>query len=104
MIPAGNAVVAVAVGTGDAQAVAATRGLRLIGWSVRETAGAVATLNVVHGTTTSDPVVGVINLAAAQSDTQWCGPDGIDCPNGIFIDRLTGTTLVHIYYTTLPSR
>jgi hypothetical protein len=86
----------ITAGTTDAQAIAATTDLRLMGWSVRESAGspAAATLNLRHGTSASDPVVAGINLAASGVDSQWFGPQGLPADAGIYLDRLTGNTTV----------
>ena len=86
----------IAAGTGDEAGHAAAAGLRLMGYSVRETAGAVATLNIEHGTANSSPVMAAINLAAAGSAVQWFGPQGLNCASGVWIERLTGTTQVHL--------
>lgn len=89
----------IAAGTGDEAGHAAATELRLMGLSVRETAGAVATLNIEHGTANSSPVLAAINLAAAGSTVLWFGPQGLPCASGIWIERLTGTTQVHLITT-----
>ncbi len=93
---------AVASGTADAQAVAAATALRLMGYSVRESAGtpAVAALNLRHGTLDSDPLVELIELAADESYGMWFGPNGIDVPNGVFVERVTGETEIVIHTAT----
>lgn len=77
------------------------RVLRLVGYSVRESAGspAVATLRIVHGATVSggDAVV-LIELAANGSENQWFGESGIAMPNGISIDHITGTFDCTLFY------
>lgn len=89
----------IASGTTDAQAVAATLGLRLMGYSVKENAGSpdVATLVVRNGTTSGDTAIVNINLAASGSDTQWYGPQGVPVDAGVFIDRLTGESTIVVY-------
>lgn len=89
----------VAAATGDEAGLAATDRLRLIGVSVRETAGAVATLNVEHGIANSSPIMVPVNLAAAESKTLWFGPQGLPCAGGIWLERLTGTTQVVLITT-----
>ena len=91
----------VAAGTGDEAGVAAAHGLRLMGLSVRETAGAVATLNIEHGAAASSPIVDAINLAAAGSITHWFGPQGLPCSSGVYVERLTGTTQVNLITTLM---
>jgi hypothetical protein len=43
---------------------------RLMGWSVRETAAAPATVTLHDGRDSSGAVLGVLNLAAGEADTQ----------------------------------
>ena len=74
-------------------AVAATPGLRLMGYSSKESAGtpAAATFKIVHGATGAGGTSLVhINHALSTSSTQWFGPDGIAVPNGLSIDLITG--------------
>lgn len=94
----------VATGTGDAAAVAAATGLRLMGYAVRESAGApaVAALNLRHGTLATDPLLVPVELAANGADKQWFGPAGIHCPSGIFVDRVAGETELTIFTVTTP--
>jgi len=82
-------------------AVVATAGLRLMGYSTKESAAvpAAATFTIVHGATGAGGTVMVnVNLALSESATQWFGPDGIACPNGLSIDFLTGRFDVHLFY------
>jgi hypothetical protein len=85
-------------------AVAATAGLRLVGWSMRESAGtaAVATFRIMHGADVSGGSgIVTVELAADGSAGDWYGPEGILCTNGITIDRIAGTADVYIYHKTL---
>jgi len=82
-------------------AVAAQAGLRLMGFSAKESAGipAAATFTLVHGATVGGGTnVAYQNLALSGSNTEWFGPDGIACPDGISIDWLTGQVDVCIFY------
>lgn len=97
MIADGFTITAIAAGTGDEAAVAATANMRLMGYSVKETAAAVATLVLHHGTSASGTATAFVNLAAAGSTTEWFGPQGIPMPSGVWIERLTGTTAVTVY-------
>ena len=88
-------------------AVAATTGLRLMGWAARESDGtpAVATANIKHGATGAGGTVMVpIELAANESKSEWYGPQGLDCAeNGLSIDHVAGTLDVILFYlTTIP--
>lgn len=89
----------IATGTGDEAGHAAAAGLRLMGYYVRETAGAVATLNIEHGTANGGGVMAGVNLAAAATDHEWFGPQGLPCASGIWIQRLTGTATVFLITT-----
>lgn len=89
----------VSAGTGDEAGVAAAFGLHLMGYSIRETAAAAATVNIEHGAAGSSPVMDAVNLAASTSASRWFGPGGLPCFNGVFIERLTGTTEVHLITT-----
>ena len=71
---------------------------RLMGYSVRETAAAVATLTIRDGSSTSGAPRAVCNLAASASYTVMFGPEGLDCPNGIFVDLLTGAVSITVNY------
>jgi hypothetical protein len=86
-----------AAGTGDAQIRTAMGGLVLTGYCIRETAGAAAQVTIRNGTSTSDPAVAHVNFTANQEKTLMFGEGGIKCPNGIFLDRTSGTTEAVIY-------
>lgn len=94
--------------TADADAaVAATTGLRLMGYTATESAAtpAVATANIKHAATGSDGTVMVpISLRASEMKSEWFGPQGLDCAtNGLSIDWVAGTLDVILYYlTTIP--
>lgn len=87
----------IAAASGDEAGVAATANMRLMGFSIKETAGAVATLSLHNGTSASGTALAYVNFAAAGSTTQWFGPQGIPCPLGVWIERLTGSTAVILY-------
>lgn len=96
--------VASAAADADA-AVAANAGLRLLGYSVKESAGApaAAELNIVHGATgAAGTNIGAHHdLAANGEKERWFGRDGIKVPNGISIDRIAGSTEVTLYTRTV---
>ncbi|GGM64111.1 hypothetical protein GCM10012275_38310 [Longimycelium tulufanense] len=80
-----------ATGTGDVTVFTGYTILR--GWSIRESAGtaAAATVIIRDGTAATDPIVATIELAANTHDTVWLG-DGIQCSDGVFVDRTAGET------------
>jgi hypothetical protein len=87
--------VQVASGTADAQAVAGSA--TLVGFSARENAGTAAAATVIlrNGTAATDPIVAVIELAADSSQTEKI--PAVDCPNGIYVDRVAGTSELVVY-------
>ena len=89
----------VASGTVDVQGIAATANLRLVGFSMTEDAAtaAAAELSLRHGTLVTDPEIFGITLAANESMRDWFSPDGIAVANGIFIDRVSGTTKMTLF-------
>jgi hypothetical protein len=85
-------------------AVAAATGLRLMGFSCRESAGsaAVAAFNIKHSATggAGTQIVSV-ELAANGSLTQWFGPQGIDvATSGLSLERAAGTFDCTLFYLT----
>ncbi len=92
-----------ASGTGDGALVAPIAGLRLHGWSIREDAGtpAAAEVEIHNGVDATGAVLGAITLAASGSQTVF-SVQGIACPGGIYLSRVTGTTVVVVYYTVEP--
>jgi hypothetical protein len=84
----------------DAIAVAAAAGLRYLGFSAKETAGAPATAVIRHGNI-GGPIIDHINLAAGETAREWYGPDGIATPNNIFFDLLTGAMTVTVRSKTV---
>lgn len=89
----------VASGTADAQGIAAAAGLRLIGFSVAETAATAADAELVlrHGTLATDPILCRITLSPDESARDWFGPDGIAVASGVFVDRVTGTSELTLF-------
>lgn len=89
-------------GTADASIAAATPGLRLLGYGVKENAAAAASLIIRHGTSTAGTPLVPMSFGANESVRDWFGPGGIACPNGLFLDRVTGTTEVTIFTVIAP--
>jgi len=87
-------------------AVVAAAGLRLVGWSARESDGtpAVATFRIMNGITVVEGTLLVpVELSANESAREWYGPEGIDASGGITIDHIAGTIDIVIYHKTLTS-
>lgn len=88
-----------AANTTDVAAVAATPNLRLLGFSITETAGATATLSIQEAAAndTTKEMFGV-SLSANGTFSLWLGEHGVPCPAGIWIERVTGTTRITVFY------
>lgn len=77
--------------TASGQTVAATTGLTLQGYSIKETSGTGnAVVAIHHGTGTGDPVVVDITLNANESEREWLGPNGIAMASGIYFELVSG--------------
>lgn len=81
--------------------IAAAPGLRIVGFSIRESAGAPAAAKTIikHGATAAggtDVIYSV--LAASGGFNQWFGDAGIAVPNGISITAGSGTVDLAVYY------
>jgi len=85
---------AVASGTADAQVIAATTSLRLMGLSAKENAGSPADAEFIlrHGTSTAGTPLAFVKLGPNESIRDWFGPGGLAAASGIFLDRVSGTT------------
>jgi hypothetical protein len=69
---------------------------KLLGWSLRETAGAVATVDLYdHATAASGTRVAAISLAAAGSSTVVY-PEAVQLANGLYYD-VTGDVAGSVY-------
>lgn len=74
------------------------RAARIVGWSLRETATAVATVRLLAGQSAADGVlIDSITLAADAAHRSFFGDRGILCPNGVFVDRVAGTVEVSLW-------
>jgi hypothetical protein len=78
-------------------AVAANPGLRLLGYSIKETAGAPAEFEIVQGATGAGGTgLGAHQVLAANANAQSWMPDGIKVPGGISVRRVAGTAKLAI--------
>lgn len=99
-IPASSDVNATVAADVDA-AVAAAAGLRVVGYSARETAGSTAVAKIVNGATgAGGSAIMNIGLTANDSKVEWCWP-GIDAAAGISIDHVSGALDITIFYITV---
>lgn len=93
---------AVTGASSDQTLEAATGGLILLGWSVRESAStaAAATVTLRHdadGTCDSTSVFAFIELNANESAWEWYGPRGIRATDGVCADITAGTVDINIF-------
>jgi hypothetical protein len=73
----------------------AVTGRILYGFSVD--AAAAAVVEIRHGASVAGPIVGTVRLAAAGADWRWYGPGGISCPDGIWVEVVSGTPSVSVH-------
>lgn len=77
----------------------AAAGLRLTGFTYRETAGATASFRLHHGTANTDPVIAWVGVPA-NTGSGGLGAGGdyggeeVLVPNGVYLDVLTGAVEV----------
>lgn len=93
----------VAVASNVNAAVAATKGLRLMGYTLHEASGGPAPveMHLVNGATVAGGTpVSVAKVPVDGSDKAWFGPNGVDCRNGISIEAVAGSMDIVIYYKT----
>lgn len=67
-----------------------------MGWSLRETAGAVA-VAVLRDGSSSGKIIGVANLASAGSNSEWFGPMGIRVDGDVYYEKVSGTIAGSVY-------
>lgn len=87
--------------TADAQGIGATASMRLVGWSATENAGspAAASFTLRHGTSVAGTrLCAAIKLAAGESASDEFPGDGIATAGGVFIDWLSGSFDLVLYY------
>jgi len=86
------------------QMAPAATGRRFLGFSARETTGAASAAFRLHnGTTGGDTLVLSASLAAAESTSDWFGPQGVAAEGGIFFSRISGTIDLIVYYADVEA-
>lgn len=79
--------------TGSDQVIASSRGA-YHGFTLRETAGAVARVDVYdHPSAASGTLLDSISLAANESAREWYTPGGLEAQKGIFVDIVSGSVV-----------
>lgn len=92
------------ISSDDDGTIGGNRYLRLMGYSVRESAGtpAAAEANIVEGSTGSGgDNVNHIELSGDGSDHAWFGPDGIEMQSGISVNVVSGTIDLVLFYKNI---
>ena len=91
-----RAATAVALTGADQQAV--TGSSILMGLDINDDAVAGVHVHVYDGTNNTGTLVASADPANGGHEVLWFGPNGIHCPNGIFVDVVTGTPSGSIWY------
>jgi len=91
--------------TSDATLQAASTGLRIMGYTVRESEAtpalaAVALRHDADGTCNSTEVFAFVALLASTSQTVWFGDKGLDASLGVCADITDGTVDIGIFLNT----
>lgn len=71
---------------------AAATGQRLMGYSLRENAGAAASV-VLHNSTAANAPILYVTLLPGQSVSEWFGPTGKAAAAGIYLEVVSGTVI-----------
>ena len=98
-LPDGATAFPLVSGTSGIQGITAFATLRLVGFTITEDAStpAEARVRLHHGVNNTSPELFDIVLTPKQSIREWFDIGGIAVPNGVFIDRVTGTTRITLY-------
>lgn len=63
-----------------------------VGWALRETAGAVATVRLYdNSSSASGTLLDTIQLAANESGSEWLSGNGLRFANGVYAQVVAGT-------------
>lgn len=63
---------------------------KLMGWSVRETAAAVASFRIREGGS-GGKILASVGLVASASSQQWLGPQGVGGDGVLYYEKVAGT-------------
>lgn len=89
-------------GISSVQGLDAASNRRLLGFSITETASTPATAQVIlhHGTSNAGSIISWVKLSANESTRDWYGDAGIGVANGLYVNRISGTTQVTLFHRT----
>jgi len=84
--------------TGADQAVADAK--VFLGVVLVNESGAANRIHVHNGTSAdaANPIIAGLSQATLTAGNVWLGPNGVACPNGIYVDVVTGTPTGSILY------
>ena len=88
---------AIAVGlTGVNQTIATP--MIFMGLLVDDEAAGTCRVHVYYGSSVAGIMIAAVTVTNNGTDTSWYGPNGILCPNGIFISVVSGTPVGAVFY------
>jgi len=76
--------------TGTSQLIAADDGV-LYGFEVSDDTQSSVHAHIHHGTDNTGPIITGVKPPNGGHDAIWFGPNGVHCPDGIFLDVTSGT-------------
>lgn len=89
-------------GVSSVQGLAALANRRLLGFSITETAVVSAPAEVIlhHGTSNAGTIIDWVKLAANENTRDWYGDGGLGVPNGVYVNRNSGSTQITLFHRT----
>ena len=83
--------------TGADQAIATAQ--VFYGLAITNESGSAINLHIHNGASSSGtPIISGVYVANNQSQTIWLGPNGVNCPSGIYVDVVSGTATGSVLY------
>jgi hypothetical protein len=73
----------------DQQAV--TGSTILMGFAVNDAASGTVEIRVYNGTSNSGDLVAIAKPADGGHEQLWLGTNGVHCPDGVYVDVISGT-------------
>ena len=73
----------------DQQAV--TGSTILMGFAVLDAAASTVEVRIYNGTSNSGDLVAVAKPDDTKHEQFWFGPNGVHCPDGVYVDVISGT-------------
>jgi hypothetical protein len=89
---------ATAVGLTGSDQQAVSGSAIFMGLDVNDDAESSVHLHIHDGTSNTGTLIASADPANGGHDELWFGPNGIHCPNGIYVDVVSGTPSGSIFY------